>query len=194
MKNVVAVGNASGFVEPLEATSLGAICQTAQAIAETIKEAGSAPKPSFIRQFNDRNGRSWDAIRKFLAIHYRYNRRIDTPFWRTCLAEVDLAGAEDLVAYYQENGPSLIWRDTLVDTFDQFKIDGYWTMLVGQSVPYERRVEISDKDKTGWQRVKHTWRQQAEKGLTVEEAMKVVTSPKWKWRPDFWKGPRESGG
>ena len=40
--NVVAIGNSAGFVEPLEATAIAAICSTSKALAETLAENGVA--------------------------------------------------------------------------------------------------------------------------------------------------------
>ena len=113
-------------------------------------------------QFNSRASRAWDTIRSFLAIHYRFNRRLDTPFWRACLTDVDLAGAAGVVEFYQENGPSVMWRDTLLDRFDLFKIDGYWTLLVGQKVPYNTSIVVSFEEKLMWQRIQAYNRRKAE--------------------------------
>jgi len=36
--NVVAIGNSAGFVEPLEATAIGAICMQSRLLAESLLE------------------------------------------------------------------------------------------------------------------------------------------------------------
>ena len=40
----------------------------------------------FVDVNNRYNARAWDDIRDFLAVHYKFNTRIDTPFWRACVA------------------------------------------------------------------------------------------------------------
>src|SRR5699024_2544701 len=88
--NVVAVGNASGFVEPLEATALGVIAMQSRLLADTLAESRGEIRPTHVRLFNDHNARHWDSVRDFIAVHYKFNARLDTPFWRHCRAETDL--------------------------------------------------------------------------------------------------------
>ncbi len=188
VKNVAAVGNSSGFVEPLESTSLAAISIECQAIAENIKDSvDRSVSDSRIRTFNKRAGRNWDTIRDFLAIHYRFNRRLDTPFWRACLADVELGGAREVVEYYQENGPSVMWRDTLLDRFDQFHMDGHWTMLVGQQVPHKSTFVPSDAELQAWRAIQEANRRAAANGMTVAEALPMIRRPEWTWSNAFYR-------
>ncbi|OLL27635.1 hypothetical protein BTH42_30930 [Burkholderia sp. SRS-W-2-2016] len=79
--NVMAVGLASGFIEPLEATSIGQMLGQVLTFGELV--AGSAyivPQTS-ITMFNERNRVDWMGIRDFLRMHYDVPRR-DTAFWR----------------------------------------------------------------------------------------------------------------
>jgi tryptophan halogenase len=190
VNNVVAIGNSGGFVEPLESTALATIACECQAIAYTLRETPiRRVTNSQIAQFNNRSARAWDTILSFLAIHYRFNRRLDTPFWRACLADVDLAGAAGIVAYYQENGPGVLWRDTLLDRFDIFKLDGYWTLLVGQKVPYDTSIVISTEERVKWQRIQAFNRRQAANAMPAEEAYRMIRRPEWQWNNEFYKGP-----
>ena len=69
--NVVGIGNASGFVEPLEATALHMICAQSRWVSDAIRDlAPLAPTPTAIAIYNHLNGEFWDDIRNFLAIHY----------------------------------------------------------------------------------------------------------------------------
>jgi tryptophan halogenase len=137
--NVVAVGNAGGFVEPLEATSLFVIAHDARRLADVLAATELAPRPA-VRAYNLRAAGSWDAIRDFLAVHYRFNTRLDTPFWKACRADVALCGATDLVAYYADEGPSPWGRHVLRQTQGEsgFTVDAYYTILLGQRVPYRQ--------------------------------------------------------
>ena len=108
VKNVVAVGNAGGFVEPLEATSLGVIAGECSILTGTLKELEGKATPTIRKQFNRYQAILWDDIRDFLSIHYRFNKRLDTAFWRHCGEAADLAGAAELVEVYRENGPCYV--------------------------------------------------------------------------------------
>jgi len=189
VRNVVAIGNADGFVEPLEATSLAVICAQAKGVAETLVDADrQEPGAALVGQFNARTARTWECIRQFLAIHYRFNTRFDTPFWRECRAKVDLAGAAPLVEYYQENGPSVLWELTLLDRCDPFGIDGYLTLLVGQQVPYRRAFEPSAGERATWGMVQEKLAADARAAMTVKEALAAIRSPGWRWNRGFYEG------
>lgn len=101
--NVVAIGNAYGFVEPLESTAIEGIMYECLLLARLLPrgprdEAGQA-------LLNDLIGKQWDIVRWFLAIHYKFNRRIDSRFWRECQQSVDISGAQHYVDLFRQGGP-----------------------------------------------------------------------------------------
>lgn len=184
--NVVAIGNACGFVEPLEATSLGAISSESALLSEIILDSDRDPSLSQIRYFNEVMGLSWDNIRRFLAIHYKFNTRFDTPFWRACRADIELAGAEPIIDFYAENGPTDLARQSLLNPYDQFTMDGWLTLFVGQKVPHRKRYTPSTVEMELWQQIRTQIRSRARQGFTVKEALAIVRSPQWKWNSNFF--------
>ena len=116
VKNVVAIGNAAAFVEPLESTSLSTLCLQCQALTEVLADCGLEPNSATNLVFNRQLTRVYDTIRDFLSVHYRFNRRLDTPFWRECLAKVEIHGARRPVEFYQENGPSALGATSFMKT------------------------------------------------------------------------------
>lgn len=181
VKNVVAIGNAGGFVEPLEATAIAGICEQSQALAMGINNLGRRFGPKLSEAYSIRDARYWDAIRRFLAVHYKFNNRIDTPFWREARENTDLAGAEPIVDFYLENGPDTSWAETFVEPTDQFGLEGYLTMLVGQKVPYENRHPVSPAEEQALRQFRDGNRKQAAIGYYAEQALPIVRSPKWEW-------------
>jgi tryptophan halogenase len=186
VKNVVAIGNASGFVEPLEATSLHVICDEARFLTQILEESDRQPSHSLQESYNCLVAREWDEIRQFLALHYRFNDRLDTPFWRACRADVDLVTAQPLVDYYRENGPSTFARNTLLQPLDIFGMEGYLTLLVGQKVPYRRTSTPSASEWQIWNSIRAQHKALAEKGLTVPEAFAAIAAPTWRWKPGYF--------
>ena len=182
VKNVVAVGNSCGFVEPLEATSLGVICDEADTLAKTLSGSDFQPTPTLRRQFNHRLARHWDEIRRFLGVHYKFNTAFDTEFWRECRESTDLdrLGTE-LVEYFQENGPSLLHRETVIDPLSPFGLEGYWTLLIGQKVPYRRPHAASASECYTWHRIRETLKSKAMAALSVSEALDAIRCPDFRW-------------
>lgn len=186
VKNVVAIGNSSGFVEPLEATAIAAICSASRALAESLAECRQAVTDSVRREFNRYNARSWDTIADFLAVHYRFNGLRDTAFWRECREKVDLRGAAPIVDYYKENGPSQLWRLTLEDPVCRFRLDGYYTLLVGQKVPHKKLGTVSARERRAWRKLQSATRHYASQGATVRDALATVRAPSWRWTTEHF--------
>jgi tryptophan halogenase len=184
--NVAAVGNSCGFVEPLESTSLGVICEQVRSLAESLAETDLQPGEQMAAVYNKRNRLNWEDIRGFLAMHYRFNTRLATPFWRECVDKADLAGATEYVEFYRDNGPSVIWRETLIRGYDVFGFEGYLTLMVGQAVPYRRTFEPSERDRLQWRAIQEANRAQAAGGVGVAEAVAMVRSPAWKYQEGFY--------
>jgi hypothetical protein len=78
--NCVAVGLSQGFIEPLEATALLFIQQTAASLAESLErgELGEAARTAFNAQLNAH----FEGVRDYIVTHYKTNTRKDTDYWR----------------------------------------------------------------------------------------------------------------
>ncbi|GGD34011.1 tryptophan halogenase family protein [Croceicoccus pelagius] len=82
-KNCVAVGLSSGFMEPLESTSIHLI---QRAILRVIRmlPAGGKVSTRDIDEFNAQQFQDMEQIRDFLILHYKATERDDSPFWNYC--------------------------------------------------------------------------------------------------------------
>jgi len=186
--NVFAVGNAAGFVEPLEATSLLCIAHECRFLTNAFAEGGLVANHS-LRESTDRLcGRLWDEIRDFLAVHYRFNRRSDSAFWRHCREHVALHGAERLVEFFKENGPTFCLEVELLSPAQSiFQLEGFWLHLLAMGVPHGRCGRLSDAERAEWARLRAQNRTQAAAGLTVEETLRTLRDPRWRWTPGFYR-------
>jgi tryptophan halogenase len=179
--NVVGIGNSSGFVEPLEATALATITVQCRSLAYTLFECMGRPTPSLAALYNKLICESWDEIRDFIALHYKFNTKLQTPFWEACHHDTDLQGAAALVEFYKENGPTAIHEATMLRQASIFGMEGYLTMLVGQKVAYRAEHQPTPGQVERWQRHRAESIAIARNGVGVVEALERIRRPDWKW-------------
>jgi tryptophan halogenase len=174
--NVVGMGNAVGFVEPLEATALQVICVESITLADTLGDSLCAPPPTLVDLYNVFNARAWDDIRDFLAIHYKFNLRLNTPFWQACRADSKLHGSEPIVNFYRENGPSALAAQ-LLHPSNPFGLHGYWSLLVGQDVAHGKPYSPPPKELESWRGHCRAWELQAQRALDVKQSLDAIRQP-----------------
>jgi tryptophan halogenase len=180
--NVMAVGNAFGFVEPLEATALMMTCWQCQSFTDMVGDVGDTPSVRDL--FNKLWSVAWDEIRDFLTLHFKVNTRLNTPYWNHCRAEADSPGLATILDFYQENGPTGFARYVLSNHETQFGIEGYLVQLVGNKVPYRNVHTPTDAEVQFVNHVRNQNRIMAKQGLTVAESLAIIRHPNWRWNAE----------
>ena len=135
-RNVVALGLASGFMEPLESTSIHLV---QAGISRLVKMLPSgAADPAVAAEFNRQSDFEWERIRDFIILHFKATERRDTPYWRdraemdvpdTLAAKIDLFRAQGLIFREHE---------------ELFTESGWLQVLVGQAVEPLRWHPLAD--------------------------------------------------
>ena len=135
-RNVVALGLASGFMEPLESTSIHLIQSGISKLLELFPHEGF--NPVLARRYNEQLEFEFERIRDFLVLHYVANAR-DEPFWQQCR---DMAIPEELQARIE------LFRDSgriFRNGTEMFAEISWIQVLVGQGVLPGRYHPIVDQ-------------------------------------------------
>jgi len=101
-RNVVAIGLASGFIEPLESTSIHLVQMGIAHLLTYFPAAGF--DDSVTRQFNRMMTMEYEWVRDFIILHYKATERNDTPFWNYCREMEVPAFLRDRMALYKADG------------------------------------------------------------------------------------------
>lgn len=82
-RNCVSLGLASGFLEPLESTSIHLIQSNVSRLIELFPSRLGISS-ALRAEYNRRVGEEYDLIRDFLILHYTRTDRDDSDFWNYC--------------------------------------------------------------------------------------------------------------
>ena len=124
--NVVAIGLSSGFLEPLESTSIHLIQSGITKLLTLFPDRDM--DSALADRFNQLFGRDMDGIKDFLILHYHATSGCDEPLWRHCrtMALPDTLSAR--VAQYRRSGRLILDSDEL------FREASWLAVLDGQGV------------------------------------------------------------
>jgi len=126
VKNVVAIGLSSGFLEPLESTSIHLI-QSGIAKLLSLFPTKDCPEET-ADQFNRVYGADVESVRDFLVLHYNRTQGRDEPLWRHCQATAVPDGLTVKEANFTRTGRIVLSTDEL------FRESSWFAVLMGQGL------------------------------------------------------------
>ena len=135
-KNVVAVGLASGFIEPLESTSIHLIQRNMIRLIQMFPLTD-------IEQFNRQTRLDIESIRDFIILHYCVTDRNDSPFWRYCRNMEIPESLAHRIRLFRETGR--VFREE----GELFAENSWIQVMMGQGIvpeQYHPVVDVMGKD------------------------------------------------
>ena len=142
-KNVVALGLAAGFLEPLESTSIHLVQSGIARLMALFPDTACSPVE--IGRFNQETEREYRDIRDFLVLHYRASERDDSEFWRYCRALPPPDGLLEKMEMFRSSGRIIRENNEL------FTEDSWLSVMLSQGIvpqSYHPAARLLDPEET----------------------------------------------
>lgn len=125
-KNCVAIGLSSGFLEPLESTSIHLINTALVRLMKLFPFAGAmAP---LAEQFNRETRLEWEAVRDFIILHYKQTQRDDSELWNYYRTMEIPESLTHRIELFKQNG--YVWPDAV----NLFREHSWVQVMMGQGL------------------------------------------------------------
>jgi tryptophan halogenase len=125
-KNCVSLGLASGFVEPLESTSINLIITGIIRLIRLFPFDGI--QPSLVDEYNSQTLVELEKIRDFIVLHYHVTEREDSPFWRYCKNMEVPATLSHRIKLFEQRAHAFQSDGEL------FRVDSWTQVMLGQGI------------------------------------------------------------
>ena len=134
--NVVAIGLAGGFLEPIESTSIHLIQSAIQRLVDFFPDRRFSPVDR--DEYNRQSRFEYERIRDFIILHYHLNQRSDSDYWKECAAMAIPDSLRHKMDLYRSHG-----RVVRVDN-ELFSEVGWIQVFEGQNMPIEGYHPLAD--------------------------------------------------
>ncbi len=135
-KNVVALGLAAGFMEPLESTSIHLINTGINKLIAVASMDGITQAQE--DAFNRLTIKEYERIRDFLVLHYNATQRTDTDFWNHCRTMAVPDSLTEKMELFRLNGQIFREEDEL------FTETSWAAVMMGQGISMEGHNPMAD--------------------------------------------------
>lgn len=137
-KNCVALGLASGFIEPLESTSIHMIQRGITRLIQMFPHDGI--RACDIDEYNSQMKTEVVTVRDFVVMHYHLTEREDSAFWRYCKNMPIPASLEHHIRLFRETGKIFV-----ESPYKLFAEPSWLHIMVGQGVIPERYHPVANE-------------------------------------------------
>lgn len=136
IKNCVAIGLSSGFLEPLESTSINIIENAVGWLIQFFPDRDF--RPELADEFNRLVSERYESVRDFIILHYKVTNRTDSEFWRYCANMPIPDTLRHQIALFRETGHVVIYDP------QGFPEPSHVSMLLGLGVVPRKYDPLAD--------------------------------------------------
>lgn len=136
-KNVVAVGLAAGFVEPLEATGITFTTKIVEALTVILNSYGGVWSSPSKLNLNTAYGNMMTEIITFVWAHYHFSMKDDTPFWKAIRSQ-KIEDAPEYVQQILSHFNNVIHRNFFLDPKTSGFHSGHWFSVLHAGNHYKQ--------------------------------------------------------
>jgi tryptophan halogenase len=134
--NCVAIGLASGFLEPIESTSIHLIQRGIIRLMQMFPNDGICQ--SDVDEYNKQTDYELQHIRDFIILHYHVTNRADTQFWRDCRHMKIPASLQHRIDLFREAGRVFRIPNEL------FAENSWLQVMLGQGIMPRQHHQVAD--------------------------------------------------
>ena len=134
-KNCIALGLASGFIEPLESTSIHLIMTGIIRLMRLFPFDGITK--TGIDEYNSKLTSELNSIRDFIVLHYKVTDREDSQFWQHCKNMEIPESLQHKIDLFKETGR------VFLDDGDIFRVDSWTQVMLGQGLMPQQYHKIA---------------------------------------------------
>jgi tryptophan halogenase len=142
-RNVVCMGLASGFLEPLESTAIHLIQVTIQRLILLFPDRGDNTRRR--DEFNRSSAAEYEFVRDFIILHYHANNRVGEAFWDDCRQMSVPDSLTHKIELFRETG------GIFCPSQDLFQLPSWLQVMWGQGIrpraahPFVEAVSPTDR-------------------------------------------------
>jgi tryptophan halogenase len=134
--NCVAIGLSSGFLEPIESTSIHLIQRSIVRLLQNFPSQGI--RQADVDEFNAQTWSEIEFIRDFIILHYKVTERRDTPYWKEAAEMAVPAPLQHRIDMFQQTGRSFRVLNEL------FAENSWIQVMLGQGIMPDQHHPSAD--------------------------------------------------
>jgi tryptophan halogenase len=128
-KNCIAMGLSSGFIEPLESTSIHLFQRSVLHLVQNFPFFGI--NDLLVAHYNDLSLKELEYARDFVILHYKLNARTDSAFWKDRAAMSVPDNLQERIDLFRSSGVAFQGAGEL------FRVDSWVQVMLGQGLEPE---------------------------------------------------------